>query len=47
MRSISREIATRVERSHRKVEHRVEALKTRMGARNLHHLVAISMAVTL
>jgi hypothetical protein len=40
-----KEIAAKVERSHRTVEHRVEALKTRMGARNLHHLSAISMAL--
>jgi DNA-binding NarL/FixJ family response regulator len=42
-----KEIATKVERSHRTVEHRVEDLKTRMGARNLHHLIAISMALLL
>jgi DNA-binding NarL/FixJ family response regulator len=42
-----KEIATEVERSHRTVEHRVDALKTRMGARNLHRLIAISMVLLL
>ncbi|MDE8763654.1 MULTISPECIES: helix-turn-helix transcriptional regulator [Rhizobium] len=43
----TKEIALRVGLSHRTVEHRFEKLKSRMGARSLPHLVALSIAKEL
>ncbi|MGR9185834.1 LuxR C-terminal-related transcriptional regulator [Rhizobium leguminosarum] len=39
----TKEIALRIGLSHRTVEHRFEKLKSRMGARSLPHLVALSI----
>ncbi|MGI0523997.1 response regulator transcription factor [Rhizobium giardinii] len=42
-----KEIGIRIELSHRTVEHRIERLKSKMGARSLPHLVALSIAAEL
>ncbi|MGO6943158.1 LuxR C-terminal-related transcriptional regulator [Rhizobium johnstonii] len=40
----AKEIAQRVELSHRTVEHRIERMKARIGARTISQLVALSVA---
>jgi len=42
-----KEIGIRIELSHRTVEHRIERLKSKMSARSLPHLVALSIAAEL
>ncbi|WP_245512320.1 helix-turn-helix domain-containing protein [Rhizobium leguminosarum] len=41
----AKEIAQQVEISHRTVEHRIERMKARIGARTISQLVALSMQV--